>query len=63
MAMPTPNYLPVPSVDTVLDSPASSYWLKNALQQALNRDPVDAASDASLLSAILEARLSTLLAQ
>lgn len=61
MAMPTPHCSPVTSAKAILNNPASSFWLINALQQALNRDPVDAAKDAAILSAILESRLSTML--
>lgn len=36
-------------------SPAVSFWLKEALHKALQRDPVDAYHDASMLAAILKA--------
>lgn len=45
-----------PSIQQVLDSPSASFWLKNALQSALNRDCVDAARDAELLSTLLSER-------
>ena len=35
----------------------ASDWLKVALRTALQRNPVDAAQDAALLSAVLEANL------
>jgi hypothetical protein len=41
---------------TVTEDPATSYWLKNALIEAINRDPVDAAQDAEVLSRILKLR-------
>ncbi len=40
----------------VTDDPAASDWLKNALLEAINRDPVDAAGDAEVLSRILKLR-------
>ena len=40
----------------------ASFWLKNALQLALQRDPVDAALDAQVLSTLLSQRADRLLA-
>ena len=40
----------------VSNDPAASDWLKLALIQAINRDPVDAAKDVEVLSRILEQR-------
>ena len=40
----------------VTEDPAASSWLKNALLQAFNRDPVDAAGDAAVLYRILRLR-------
>ena len=40
----------------VTEDPAASYWLKNALIEAINRDPVNAAQDAEVLSGILKLR-------
>jgi hypothetical protein len=42
-----------PSISEVLASPTTSYWLKDALRTALNRDCVDAANDAEVLAVIL----------
>jgi hypothetical protein len=42
-----------------LVDPASSSWLKSALQAALERDPVDALNDALVLAATLETHLRT----
>ncbi len=47
-------------VQAVLTSPTASPWLKNALQAALQRDPLDAADDAVLLAAVLANRCSAL---
>lgn len=46
----------VPTPDVVLDDPAASFWLKDALRAALERDPVDATNDAMLLANVLDAR-------
>jgi len=43
-------------VAAVLACPASSDWLKQALVSSLDRDPVDALSDASALRALLSER-------
>jgi hypothetical protein len=40
----------------VTEDPAASEWLKNALLDAINRDPVDAAGDAEALCRILKLR-------
>ena len=37
----------------ILSGPGTSYWLKNALTSALDRDPVDAVNDAELLAMVL----------
>jgi tRNA U34 5-methylaminomethyl-2-thiouridine-forming methyltransferase MnmC len=37
----------------VAQDPVASDWLKNALVEAINRDPVDAANDAEILCRIL----------
>jgi hypothetical protein len=51
----------VPTVEAVLQDPAASFWLRNALFSALARDPVDAANDAELLARILDARCQSVL--
>jgi hypothetical protein len=40
----------------VAEDPVSSGWLKNALVEAINRDPVNAAADAEILCRILQLR-------
>ena len=56
------NHQPaLPTLESILASPVASYWLKNALATALNRDPVDAVVDAELLAAVLADRTAALL--
>jgi hypothetical protein len=50
-----------PDVQAILTSPSASLWLKDALQAALQRDPVDAAQDAELLALVLASRADSLL--
>lgn len=40
-------------IEQIMASPVHSFWLKNALKTALQRDCCDAASDAELLVEIL----------
>jgi hypothetical protein len=51
--MPTPDI----EGEEILDDPAASDWLKEALRSALERDPVEALNDALLLAGLLEERL------
>jgi hypothetical protein len=44
----------------VLADPATSKWLKVALEAALSRDPVDAANDAQALADLLSHRLDSM---
>ena len=41
----------------VLEDPATSWWLKEAVQMGLQRDPVDALNDAIALAAVMDSRL------
>jgi hypothetical protein len=41
-------------IDDILKDPATSYWLKESLTTALQRDPVDASEDADLLAEVLD---------
>jgi len=50
-----------PSVQEILADPAVSSWLKNALREALSRDPVDAANDAEVLAKLLDRRCREIL--
>jgi hypothetical protein len=43
-------------IHAILESPTSSYWLRQALHSALERDSVDAANDAEHLSDLLSRR-------
>ena len=47
----------------ILKGPGVSTWMKVALSTALNRDPVDAANDAAVLSMILDKRATEIAAQ
>ena len=51
----------VPTAAEVLDDAAASKWLKNALREALTRDPVDALNDSLVLAAVLEAHVREVL--
>ena len=44
----------------MMQDPTLSYWLRDALTRALDRDPVDAAADAGLLSIILDRRAAAI---
>jgi len=44
------------TIEEIVDDPAASFWLKNALGAALIRDPVDAANDAEMLAQVLDQR-------
>jgi hypothetical protein len=47
----------IPTVEAVIEDPASSHWLIASVQTAIERDPVDALNDALLLAALLDQRL------
>lgn len=51
----------LPEIAAVLEDPAASFWLKAAIRSALDRDPVDAANDADLLSCLLARRCQEIL--
>lgn len=50
-------------VFALLANPATSYWLKDALVSALERDPFDAERDALVLATILTRNLDALVAR
>lgn len=41
------------TIAQTLQDPCASFWLKDALQSALKRDPVDASRDAELLNNLM----------
>ena len=47
-------------IAAVISDPACSYWLKDALSRALDRDPVDAVNDAEALCDLLDLRTSAM---
>lgn len=51
-----------PRPNDLLNDPASSRWVIEALRSALQRDPIDAANDAELVAAALAAHAADLLA-
>jgi hypothetical protein len=50
-------------VEFVLSDPSASFWLKEALCSALDRDPVDAVNDAEVLFRLLDKRCRKILSQ
>ena len=48
-------------IQRVLSSPGCSRWLSDALRSAQERDPVDAANDAEVLSDLLARRCEQML--
>lgn len=50
-------------IERVIADPTTSFWLRNNIQLALNRDPVDALQDAKHLTDILRAHLDKLFEQ
>lgn len=53
----------LPEIQEVLQDPAASLWLKQALSSALLRDPVDAINDAEVLVRLLDERCRVILNQ
>jgi len=49
------------TIGLVLADPAASYWIKDALRSALDRDPVDAVNDAEVLAKILKHKVKNIL--
>lgn len=47
-------------IDEVLKDPACSYWLKTAIGNLVQRDPVDALNDAECLADLMRGRLEEL---
>lgn len=57
----SPSVEELPGIDEVLADPATSYWLKRALQSSLSRDPVDVARDSDVLARLLGRRCDEIL--
>lgn len=55
------TYAGLPSDAELLANPCTSFWLKDAIRESLNRDVCDAATDAEVLLAILTRRVDTAL--
>ena len=51
----------MPEIQAILEDPAVSDWLKVALTEAIERDPVDALNDALLLAQTLDDRMREIL--
>ncbi len=47
----------------VFNDPTASFWLKEALSKAMDRDPIDAANDAQALSIVLLEHMRRVLPQ
>jgi hypothetical protein len=50
-------------IEDILNDINASYWLRNALTSALQRDAIDAANDAELLARLLRERADGLLSE
>lgn len=61
MSHALPEVAPVTQVVEVLGDPAASFWLRQSLRSALERDPVDALNDALVLASALDAQLRAVL--
>lgn len=45
---------------SILTDPTASYWLRDAVERSIVRDPVDALHDAQILTEVLQARFERL---
>lgn len=43
-------------IQAIIQDPSTSYWLRNAIQASLHRDPLDVANDAEHLAMIFAKR-------
>lgn len=50
-------------IQQVIDSPSTSYWLKNAFRTLLERDALDATRDAEALAELMGERLNEILSE
>ena len=53
----------LPTIEEVIADPGTSFWLKEALQVSLRRDPMDALNDASLLANLLTRHVEQIIAR
>jgi len=51
----------LPSIEQILHNQGTSFWLRDAIEASLKRDPVDAAQDAELLALLLDRRCNEIL--
>ena len=66
MADPLPAqavFDPVLEIVALLANPATSYWLKEAIGSALERDPFDAERDAIMLASLLTRHVDAIVAR
>ena len=54
MGLVEPTIAPTP--DDILDDPTQSDWIKHAVQDLLDRDPLDALNDVTELKHVMERR-------
>lgn len=54
---------PIIEIVALMANPATSYWLKNAIATALERDPFDAERDALVLASLLTRHLDAIVAR
>jgi hypothetical protein len=57
MNPPVDEQVEVLEAGAVLADPSTSHWLKQSIETALQRDPVDALNDALVLAAVLDGHL------
>ena len=48
-------------INRIIDSPSTSFWLKDAFKELMQRDCLDAAGDAELLGSLLGRRADLIL--
>ena len=48
-------------INRIIDSPSTSFWLKDAFKELMQRDCLDAAGDAELLGSLLGRRAELIL--
>ncbi len=55
------NTDPDPRIQSILEYPGHSWWLKSALRLAFYRDSADVAREASILAEVLQSRADAVL--